>query len=57
MQDEEETSSGSIFGRGDTGLSTVGKNEAAVRRYIQDQEKEDQRLEQNGTGGALSASQ
>ena len=27
-------------------VSTVGKNEAAVRRYIQDQEKEDQRLEQ-----------
>jgi putative transposase len=25
---------------------TVGKNEAAVRRYIQEQEKEDQRLEQ-----------
>jgi hypothetical protein len=24
----------------------VGKNEAAVRRYIQEQEKEDQRLEQ-----------
>ena len=28
------------------GLSTVGKNEAAVRQYIQDQEKEDKRLEQ-----------
>ena len=27
-------------------VSTVGKNEAGVRRYIQDQEKEDQRLEQ-----------
>ena len=27
-------------------VSTVGKNEAAVRRYIQNQEKEDQRLEQ-----------
>ena len=27
-------------------VSTVGKNEAAVRRCIQDQEKEDQRLEQ-----------
>ena len=27
-------------------VSTVGKNEAAVRRYIQAQEKEDQRLEQ-----------
>jgi hypothetical protein len=26
-------------------VSTVGKNEAAVRRYIQDQEKEDKRLE------------
>ena len=27
-------------------VSTVGKNEAVVRRYIQDQEKEDQRLDQ-----------
>ena len=27
-------------------VSTVGKNEAAVRRYIQDQEEEDRRLEQ-----------
>ena len=27
-------------------VSTVGQNEAAVRRYIQDQEKEDQRLDQ-----------
>ena len=27
-------------------VSTVGKNEAAVRRYIQEQETEDQRLEQ-----------
>ena len=27
-------------------VSTVGKNEAAVRRYIQDQEQEDKRLEQ-----------
>ena len=27
-------------------VSTVGKNEAAVRRYIQQQEKEDRRLEQ-----------
>jgi putative transposase len=27
-------------------VSTVGKDEAAVRQYIQDQEKEDQRLEQ-----------
>ena len=27
-------------------VSTVGKNEAAVRRYIQEQEKEDPRLEQ-----------
>jgi len=26
-------------------VSTVGKNEAAVRQYIQNQEKEDQRLE------------
>lgn len=27
-------------------VSTVGKNEAAVRQYIQNQEKEDKRLEQ-----------
>ena len=27
-------------------VSTIGKNEAAVRRYIQEQEKEDKRLEQ-----------
>ena len=27
-------------------VSTIGKNEAAARRYIQDQEKEDKRLEQ-----------
>ena len=27
-------------------VSTVGKNEAGVRQYIQDQEKEDRRLEQ-----------
>ena len=27
-------------------VSTVGKNETAVRRYIQEQEKEDQRLDQ-----------
>ena len=27
-------------------VSTIGKDEAAVRRYIQEQEKEDQRLEQ-----------
>jgi len=27
-------------------VSTVGKNEAAVRQYIQNQEKEDRRLEQ-----------
>jgi putative transposase len=27
-------------------VSTVGKNEAAVRRYIQEQENEDKRLEQ-----------
>ena len=27
-------------------VSTVGKNESAVRRYIQEQEKEDQRLDQ-----------
>ena len=29
-------------------VSTVGRNEAVVRKYIQEQEKEDQRLEQLG---------
>ena len=29
-------------------VSTVGQNEAAVRKYIQEQEKEDQRQEQMG---------
>jgi putative transposase len=29
-------------------VSSVGKNEAAVRHYIQEQEKEDQRLDQLG---------
>jgi putative transposase len=37
-------------------VSTLGKNEAAVRRYIQDQEKEDKRLDQLEMFGALSAS-
>jgi len=38
-------SSASILARG-YWVSTVGKDEAAVRQYIQDQEKEDKRLEQ-----------
>jgi putative transposase len=29
-------------------VSTVGRNEASVRKYIQEQEKEDQRLDQMG---------
>jgi putative transposase len=29
-------------------VSTVGRDEGAVRRYIQDQEKEDQRMDQLG---------
>ena len=37
---------GQHFGARGYWVSTVGKNEAAVREYIQDQEKEDQRLEQ-----------
>jgi putative transposase len=37
---------GQHFWAGGYWVSTVGKNEAAVRRYIQEQEKEDQRLEQ-----------
>jgi putative transposase len=47
---------GQHFGARGYWVSTVGKDEAAVRQYIQDQEKEDQRLEQTGDGGALSAS-
>ena len=31
-------------------VSTVGKNEAAARRYIQEQEKEDKRSEQMNLG-------
>jgi putative transposase len=38
--------SASIFWRGGYWVSTVGKDEAAVRRSIQNQEKQDQRLEQ-----------
>ena len=56
MLDGAGTLWASIFGRGGIWVSTVGKNEAAVREYIQNQEKEDKRLEQTGTGGALSAS-
>ena len=32
-------------------VSTVGRNETLVRKYIQDQDKEDQRLEQLGLFG------
>jgi hypothetical protein len=37
---------GQPFGARGFWVSTVGKNEAAVRQYIQNQEKEDKRLEQ-----------
>jgi len=37
---------GQHFGARGYWVSTVGKNEAAVRQYIQNQEKEDKRLEQ-----------
>jgi putative transposase len=37
---------GQHFGAREYWVSTVGKNEAAVRQYIQNQEKEDKRLEQ-----------
>lgn len=36
-------------------VSTVGRNEAAVRSHIQQQEKEDQRLDQLGCSGAKAA--
>jgi putative transposase len=32
-------------------VSTVGRNEAVVRKYIQEQQKEDQRLDQLGLFG------
>jgi putative transposase len=35
-------------------VSTVGHNEAAVRKYIREQEKEDQRLDQLGLFGSES---
>ena len=38
-------------------VSTVGRDEAGVRRYIQEQEKEDQRLDQlelGGVGGPMA---
>jgi len=47
---------GQHFWARDYWVSTVGKNEAAVRRYIQEQEKEDQRLEQQEMAALLSAS-
>ena len=37
---------GQHFGARGYWVSTIGKNEAAVRQYIQNQEKEDKRLEQ-----------
>ena len=39
---------GQHFGARGYWVSTVGRNEAAVRMYIQEQEKEDQRLDQLG---------
>lgn len=39
---------GQHFGARGYWVSTVGRNEAAVRVYLQEQEKEDQRLEQLG---------
>ena len=49
---------GSTFGRGAIGYRRWAQDEAAVRRYIQEQEKEDQRLDQLGLYGqaALSGS-
>ncbi len=37
---------GQQFWARDCRVSTVGRDEGAVRRYIQEQEKEDQRLDQ-----------
>ena len=36
-------------------MSTVGRDEEAIRAYIRNQEKEDQRLERNCTSGVESA--
>ena len=46
MLDDGGILSASTFWARGYWVSTVGKNEAAVREYIQNQAKEDQRLEQ-----------
>lgn len=45
---KRRNSVGQHFGARGYWVSTVGRNEAAVRVYLQEQEKEDQRLEQLG---------
>jgi hypothetical protein len=44
MENGNATSLGSTSGRGGT-VSTVGRDEAVIREYIQKQEKEDTRLD------------
>jgi putative transposase len=46
MQGEERALLGQQFWARGYWVSTVGRDEAVVRRYIQEQEKEDQRLDQ-----------
>jgi putative transposase len=45
---------GQHFGARGYWVSTVGRNEAAVRGYLKEQEKEDQRLDQLGLFGGQS---
>jgi len=46
MESANAISWGSTFGPEDFFVNTVGRDEHAIRAYIRNQEKEDQRLEQ-----------
>ena len=46
MESANAISWGSISGRRGFFVNTVGRDEEAIRAYIRNQEKEDQRLEQ-----------
>ena len=46
MESANAISSGSISGPREFFVNTVGRDEEAIRAYIRNQEKEDQRLEQ-----------
>jgi hypothetical protein len=47
LADGRKTSRASISGHAATTFSTVGINEAVIRRYIDQQEAEDRRLDQS----------